>query len=58
MKTNEQDRLVRAVTAFGSWCEMVEAMKGGYTPTLRRTKACDRLARLCEGSGFRTFRIK
>ena len=51
------DRLVDAVTAFHSWKDMLACLRNGYVPTLRRTKACNKLARIVEAHGFRTFRI-
>jgi hypothetical protein len=55
---SEADRLTRLLTAFASWRDFLAAMAGGYVPTLRRTRACDKLARVVEAHGYRTFRIK
>lgn len=40
MKTEQakRDELVKAVTAFDSWEDMVEVMKAGYVPTLQRAE--------------------
>jgi hypothetical protein len=53
-----EDRLTRSQTAFMSWQEFLAELRKGYVPTLRRTKANDKLARIVEAHGFRTFRIK
>lgn len=53
-----QDRLVDAITAFHCWADMLACLRDGYVPTIRRTKRGDKLARLVESAGFRTFRIR
>jgi hypothetical protein len=57
-KKTRQDVLVNATTAFFSWADMLACLRGGYVPTIRRTRQGDRLARLVESAGFRTFRIR
>lgn len=63
MKTTELDKLTATVTAFGTWAEMCEAMKGGYCPTLRKSESSgrawnrkvERLAMAVAEHGFRFF---
>ena len=57
-KTNRQDELVKKTTAFSTWGEMLVELRKGYVPTIRRTRQGDRLVRLVESAGFRTFRIR
>lgn len=56
--TTRQDELVSATTAFRSWAAMLACLRDGYVPTIRRTPRGDKLARLVESAGFRTFRIR
>ena len=57
-KPSRQDVLVNDTTAFFTWASMLTCLRNGYVPTIRRTRQGDRLARLVESAGFRTFRIK
>jgi hypothetical protein len=57
-KPNRQDRLVNDTTAFFTWSAMLTCLRKGYVPTIRRTRQGDKLARLVESAGFRTFRIQ
>ena len=45
-------------TAFFTWAVMLIELRKGYVPTIRRTRQGDKLARLVESAGFRTFRIR
>lgn len=59
MKTQKQnavDSLVCKLTAFGSWNEMVEAMRGGYIPSLMGGKAYAKLCDICRRNGFKVYR--
>jgi len=56
MKTEtKQDALVRQVTAFGGWQDMLKSLRAGYVPTLRPTRTGRKLAALVEGCGFRVY---
>ncbi len=55
MKQSATDRLVREITAFGSWAEMLACLKNGYCPTLSWTTSGEKLARIVEAHGFRVF---
>lgn len=50
------DALVSAVTAFGSWGEMADAMAAGYVPTIRGRSRRERLLiRAIKAAGFRVW---
>lgn len=60
-KLSPVDVLVRRITAFRSWNEMVKAMdlgngRQGYCPTLNGGKAYAKLAGICRRNGFKVFR--
>jgi hypothetical protein len=57
-KPNRQDKLVDDTTAFHTWAAMLAELRKGYVPTIRGTPQKDKLARLVESCGFRTFRIR
>jgi hypothetical protein len=54
--TNWINGLVNAVTAFGTWEEMAEAMRGGYAPTIyQETRRKRLLTRVVRAAGFRVY---
>lgn len=53
--TNRQDRLVREITAFADWQDMLASLRKGYVPTLRNTRLGHKLAGLVEQAGFRVY---
>jgi hypothetical protein len=54
--TNWMDSLTNAVTAFSTWAEMVEAMQGGYSPTIyQETRRKRLLTRVVRAAGFKVY---
>lgn len=54
-KLSATDVLVRRVTAFRDWADMLESLREGYVPTLRHSKAGMKLAVAVEAAGFRVY---
>lgn len=52
---NATDRLVKTLTAFRNWSDMLASLKDGYVPTISHTRAGQKLARSVEAAGFRVY---
>ena len=55
-KASPLDVLVAAVTACGTWAQMVKSMEGGYCPTIYQDTRRKRiLTRVIRAAGFRVY---
>lgn len=53
---SKTDALVKRLTAFRSWADMVGAMCEGYIPTLNGGAAYAKLAGIVSRNGYKYFR--
>lgn len=49
------DRLTTTLTAFQSWATFLACLRTGYVPTISRTRAGWKLARIVMGHGYPVY---